>query len=146
MKDPTTVAAISAVILALVALIGLIIPMYSRLGQVEAEIRRLDSEIQHLETEIRRLEERADERAPRDTGGISPLFRSPEFAFPHPGRRRDLYRTAAPRLRRTGPFPAEPGRHPDANACANPDLDAGPARRAAMTGRERQRARLRQMR
>lgn len=61
MKDATTIAAIAAALLALIALIGLIGPVYSRLGQLEAEIRHLEerADDRHQETleEIRHLTE-----------------------------------------------------------------------------------------
>ena len=61
MKEATNLAAIAAVILALVAMIGLLIPMYSRLGQVEAEIKhldeRMDAQHQEILEEFRRFSE-----------------------------------------------------------------------------------------
>lgn len=61
MKDATTIAAIAAALLALIAIIGLIGPVYSRLGQLEAEIRHLEerADDRHQETleEFRRITE-----------------------------------------------------------------------------------------
>ena len=101
MKDPTTVAAISAVILALVAMFGLIIPMYSRLGQLEAEIRRLDTEIRHsreladerhqeILEEFRRFSEALNSHSHTPDGDViftvPPPRASGEPAHPPPGQ------------------------------------------------------------
>lgn len=61
MRDATNIAAIAAVVLALIALIGLAAPVYSRLGQLEAEIKHTRdlNRVEHEATraEIRRLTE-----------------------------------------------------------------------------------------
>ena len=61
MKDPATIAAFAAALLALIALIGLAAPIYSRLGQLEAEIKHsrelADARHQEMLEEIRRLTE-----------------------------------------------------------------------------------------
>ena len=74
MKDPATIAAFAAALLALIALIGLAAPIYSRLGQLEAEIKhsRELADARHRETleEIRRLTEALVSHYHSPEGGV----------------------------------------------------------------------------
>ena len=74
MKNATNIAAIAAVILAMAALIGLIIPVYSRLGQVEAEIRylheKMDAQHQEILEEFRRFSESLNSHSHTPDGDV----------------------------------------------------------------------------
>ena len=74
MKNATNLAAIAAVILALAAMIGLLIPMYSRLGQVEAEIKhldeRMDAQHQEILEEFRRFSEALNSHSHTPDGDV----------------------------------------------------------------------------
>ena len=114
MKDPTNIAAIAAVILALAALIGLIIPVYSRLGQVEAEIRhleeRMDARHQEILEEFRRFSEALNSHSHTPDGDViftvPPPRASGEPGHPQPDQA--VIPTPTPTPTSTPPQPAAP--------------------------------------
>ena len=92
MKDPTTIAAFAAVLLSLIALISLAAPVYSRLGQLEAEIRhsleRADARHQETLEEIRRLTEALSSHYHTSEGDVVftvPPRSAAQPAHSHPG-------------------------------------------------------------
>ena len=87
-KDAINITAIAAALLALTALIGLIAPIHSRLGQLQAEIRHFDEQAaaQHQEIldEFRRFTEVINShRHPPDGKAI---FTAPPRAHTQPGQ------------------------------------------------------------